>query len=179
MSDPSKKVQRHEDGSRVKSTSYALEICFLAFVFVVVLAAFIEAFNYKLVSSRTPFVIMTPLLILVVWHGVRLMNPDAWREVKFHAGSAISGRYPLFNKLVGLSLAFVALGMIIYAFGHYIGIFAFMLFLMKVMGKEKLLLALIVSAVATGVIFVLFEKGFNIELYRGLLFRYMAGYRVF
>jgi hypothetical protein len=53
------------------------------------------------------------------------------------------------------------------------------LFLMNVLGREKLMLSLIVSAVATALIVLLFEKGFNIELYRGLLFRYMAGYKVF
>ena len=179
MSEPKKTTRRHSDGSRVKSTSYALEIIFLAFVFILVFAAFIEAFSYKLVSSRTPFVIMVPLLILIVVHGVRLMGGDAWREVRFHLGETVRGRYPTFYKLFGLSLSFVVLGVIILIFGHFIGIFVFMVYLINVMGKEKLKLALIISVVATAVIFLLFEKGFNIELYRGLVFRYMAGYRIF
>lgn len=179
MSDSKEKVRRHEDGSRVKSTSYALEIVFLGFIFLVVLAAFGEAFRYKFVSSRTPFVIMVPLLILIAVHAIRLLSGDAWKEVKFHLGAAVAGRYATFNKLTGLAASFVALGAIIYVFGHAIGIFVFMLFLMKVMGREKLGLSLIVAVVATAVIWILFEKGFNIELYRGLVFRYFAGYRVF
>ena len=59
-------VERHDDGSRVRKPTYAVEVCFLVVMFGVVFAAFIEAFNYKLVSSRTPFVIMVPLLGLIL-----------------------------------------------------------------------------------------------------------------
>jgi hypothetical protein len=36
-----------------------------------------------------------------------------------------------------------------------------------------------VAAVATLTIYVLFEEFFNIDLYRGLIYRYFAGYRIF
>ena len=172
-------VERHDDGSRVRKPTYAVEVCFLVVMFGVVLAAFIEAFNYKLVSSRTPFVIMVPLLGLIIWHATRLLKGDAWREVKFHIASALSGHYKAFSKLTKLTLAFVALWLTILFLGHYIAIAAFMVFSMYVMGGERLKLALVVGAVATVVIYALFEHGFNIELYRGLFFRYLAGYRDF
>ena len=160
--------ERHDDGSKVKSTHYALEIVFLGLMFLVVLAAFAEAFSYKLVSSRTPFVIMVPLLVLILFHAARIMSGDAWRELQFHVRGAVAGQYKPFNKLAALAAT---------VFG--LGAFTFMLFLMRVLGREKLMLSLIVSAVATALIVLLFEKGFNIELYRGMIFRYMAGYKVF
>jgi hypothetical protein len=179
MTDSPTKPERHDDGSKVRSTHYALEIVFLGLIFLVVLVAFAEAFTYKLVSSRTPFVIMVPLLVLILYHAIRLLRGDVWRELQFHLSAAVTGRYKPFNKLAALAATFFGLGAIILVFGHAVGIFTFMLFLMNVLGREKLMLSLIVSAVATALIVLLFEKGFNIELYRGLLFRYMAGYKVF
>ena len=92
---------------------------------------------------------------------------------------ALRGGYPVFNKLAVLTACFIGLGLIIWIFGHYIGIAVFMFVLMYGLGGERIGLALVVTAVATAVIWGLFEHGFNIELYRGLLFRYLAGYRVF
>jgi hypothetical protein len=179
MTDTPPKSEHHEDGSKVRSTSYALETVFLGLMFFVIMAALFEAFSYKLVSSRTPFVIMVPLLALIVFHAARLLSRDVWQELKFHLRSAVRGQYNAFNKLAALAATFFGMGAIIVVFGHAIGIFTFMVFLMKVLGREKLLLSLIVSSVATGIIILLFEKGFNIELYRGLIFRFMAGYKIF
>ena len=56
---------RPQDSGDDHADLLTLEICFLGLVGLVVVAAFIEALGYKLVSSRTPFVIMAPLLILI------------------------------------------------------------------------------------------------------------------
>jgi hypothetical protein len=58
--------------------------------------------------------------------------------------------------------------------GHYIGISVFMFVLMRWIAKEKLWLSLAIAAGVTLLIFVLFEYGFNIELYRGYLFKLLS-----
>lgn len=179
MSDPVEPARRQGEAAKPGFAVFALEVCFLLFLFLVVLAAFIEAFQYAFVSARTPFVIMVPLLALIAFQGLRLTRGDQLLAVVRIAVDAVSGRNPAFNKLFALSLSFVGLALMIEVFGHYIGIGVFMFFLMRVMGKEKLQLSLIVAVIATAVIYFMFEKGFHIELYRGLFFRYLQGYHDF
>ncbi len=167
------------DPGRAFAGLVALEICFLIFLFVVVGAAFIQAFGYEFVSARTPFVIMVPLLGLIVFQGVQLLKSHNILLAVRYVTEGLSGRYTTVNKLLGLSASFVGLAVTIEIFGHYIGIGAFMFFLMRVMGKEKLVLSAVISIVATAVIYLMFEMGFHIELYRGLFFRYLAGYHDF
>ncbi|SON57765.1 Tripartite tricarboxylate transporter TctB family protein [Hartmannibacter diazotrophicus] len=156
-----------------------LEICFLAFVGLLVLAAFVEAFSYKLVSSRTPFVIMVPLLILIGVQALRLRRAGAMSDVFSNLGHALGGRIPEFSKLAVLSGVFTCTIAIIWTLGHYVGTFFLIVFLSRVLARERLWLALALAVGTTAVLFALFEYGFGIELYRGLLYRYLNGYRVF
>ena len=144
-----------------------------------VFAAFLQAFRFEFVSARTPFVIMVPLLAMIAFQLVRLMRRSDLAGPSAIVGKALRGAYPAFNRLFRLSLAFVGLALTIEVFGHYIGIATFMVFLMRVMGRERLWLSLLVSGAATAVIYLAFERGFNVELYRGLFFRYLQGYRDF
>jgi hypothetical protein len=59
----------------------------------------------------------------------------------------------------------------IYLIGHYAGMMIFMFLLLHFKAKESLRLSVIVTLIVTAIIFVLFEQIFNIELYRGLIFR--------
>ena len=89
------------------------------------------------------------------------------------------GRAPMFRKIAILNGWFVLLLALIQIAGHYAAIAFFMFMLIWYVAKERWLTALIVSAAITLAIVVVFEHLFNIELYRGLIFRYFAGYRVF
>lgn len=156
-----------------------LEICFLALVGVVVLAAFLEALSYQLVSSRTPFVIMVPLAILLVFHARRLAKHRAEADFGHRLKLALSGELPAFNKVVAMSGWLLALLAMVIVLGHYAGIAIFAFVLMRVLGRQELRLSLVVTAVATFMLFLIFEIGFDVELYRGLIFRYLTGYRDF
>ncbi len=158
---------------------YALEICFLAFVGIVVLAAFFEALTYKLVSSRTPLVIMVPLFILILVHARRLSKVREDLDVKARIRSALAGGNEHMNKVVGFSGWMVALVAIIVALGHLAGMFLFCVILMRFLAGESWKLTLIAAAVTTLFILGVFEYAFNIELYRGLLLRWYLGYRDF
>ncbi|MDO7733974.1 MAG: hypothetical protein MUQ04_09260, partial [Paracoccaceae bacterium] len=54
-----------------------LEIAFLGAVLIMVLAALWAAFGYKIVSARTPFVIMAPLILLIILQFWRLFREQS------------------------------------------------------------------------------------------------------
>jgi nitrogen regulatory protein PII-like uncharacterized protein len=92
---------------------------------------------------------------------------------------ALRGRNASMNKVLGFSGWMLALLAAIMALGHYAGIFGFCLVLMRGLAKESWKLTLLVSVATLAAIFLIFEIGFNVELYRGLLPRYFMGYRDF
>ncbi len=157
----------------------ALELCFVLVLCVVVAAAFWEATTYQLVSSRTPFVIIVPLFALLVFQAFRLLGKGDAVHVKGALSQAMQGRIPMLNKLMVLSGWLVALLAAIIVAGHYIAMAAFVFILTRLIAKERLMLSLITTAVITLIIYAAFEIGFDIELYRGLVYRYWAGYRIF
>jgi len=82
-------------------------------------------------------------------------------------------------KALGLvAWTLLLLGLIIVA-GHYVGIALFMFMLLRNVSKKDPIFALAVATSVTLVLFILFEVGFDIELYRGLIYRAFAGYQVF
>lgn len=179
MSDQNNKQETHEPGETTRNDLFILELCFLIFLLVVVTIAFFEAMTYKIVSSRTPFVIMVPLLILLVVQLVRSARTSGDQTLVERTMRALRGRNTNFRKINSLAGWIVALGVTIQIFGHYIGIAGFMFLMMWMVAKQKLKISIVVTLVTTGVIYLLFEQGFDIELYRGMFFRYLAGYRVF
>jgi hypothetical protein len=165
--------------SEDRANMLTLEICFLALVGLVVLAAFLEATTYKLVSSRTPFVIMVPLILLIVFHARRLFKVRKQAEFNRRISLALSGKMPSLNKVVSQSGWMVALLAMVVVLGHVVAIAIYSFVLMRIIAKENLKLALTVTVVTTVFIYVLFEMGFNVELYRGLILRYFLGFRDF
>lgn len=157
----------------------SLEICFLTVIGVTVVAAFFEALTYQLVSSRTPFVIMAPLFVLTIIHARRLFAMRDRSDFTRRVGIALRGENRSLNKVLAMSGWMVALVGMITVIGHYAGIIIFGFLLTRVLARERLILAVVVTLATAALIFVIFEYGFNIELYRGLLFRYFAGYRDF
>ena len=63
--------------------------------------------------------------------------------------------------------------------GHYAGLAIFMFCMLKLVSGKELFFSLAVSASITLLLFILFEFGFDIEMYRGLLYRLYKGYALF
>ncbi len=175
-----------EDIARVEAKSherrgnlYVLEICFLGLIGVICVLAFFEALTYKLVSSRTPFVIMTPLFILIAIQARRLWGARGEFDISARLSAARSGLTPGFNKVCGISAWMVAMVLMILVLGHYAGIFLFCVILMRFLAKEAWIVTLVTAALATLFVFGVFEFIFNIDLYRGLIIRYFLGFRDF
>lgn len=161
------------------SEKVTLELCFMSIVGAILMAAFIRSLSYDIVSARAPIVILVPLLILV---GVRIHH--LWKTsqaggIKRALSRLASGRNEQYAKAAEFFGWTVLLLAFIYIGGHYAGIAVFMFILMKEVSEEKVVLSVSVTAGVTLALFLLFELGFEIELYRGLIYRIWAGYEVF
>lgn len=164
---------------RARGNLYALEILFLGFICLVVALAFFEATTYAIVSARTPFVIMVPLLILIVVHARRLWGVRSEFHPAARISEAFSGATPGFNKVLGISVWMVVLVGLITVFGHLAATFVFCTILMRFLEGETWKLTLIAAGGTTLFLYGVFEFVFNIDLYRGLILRYFMGFRDF
>lgn len=179
MPDDTPETEAELQASKRRGNIYALEICFLAFVGVVVVVAFFEALTYKLVSSRTPFVIMAPLIVLIVIHARRLWRVRDQFDVAGRFSAAFAGQTPGMIKVLSISAWMIGMVLMILVFGHIAGILLFCLILTRGLARESWALSLITSGLTVLFIFGVFEYIFNIELYRGLILRYFLGFRDF
>jgi len=173
--------QDRDDGgdSGEKGTDAALEISFIIFIGVVIVAAFCQALTYDIVSARTPIVVMVPLLGLIGFQIYRSLKATRHAPVGTDLLQAVKGANPVFNKMLGFLGWLLLLLLLIFVAGHYAGIALFMFILMYLVAEEKLVLSLSITIIVTLLIFCLFEYVFSIELYRGLIYRIWAGYSVF
>ncbi|MDU8941803.1 tripartite tricarboxylate transporter TctB family protein [Ovoidimarina sediminis] len=178
-SDPETTPEAAEAAKTRHGNMFALEICFLAFIAVVTVAAFFEALTYKLVSSRTPFVIMVPLLILIAIHARRLWRVREGFDPRARIAKAFGGQVGNFNKVLGISTWMVGMVLMILVLGHYAGVFLFCVILMRMLAGEEWMLTVLTAAGVTLFIWGVFEFIFDISLYRGLIIRYFLGFRDF
>jgi Flp pilus assembly protein TadB len=153
-----------------------LEMIFIVFFGFVILSAFVAALSYDILSARTPLFIMVPLLILIGVQFNRTRKAMLPKELQTDVTAAAGGNNKEFNKIMGLIAWMCALLVVIYIAGHYLGIVIFMFLLLHIVAKESLRLSIIVTVSVTAFIYVLFEHGFNIELYRGLIYRMLFEY---
>ncbi len=153
-----------------------LEICFTIFITLMVVAAFITALTYDFVSARAPLVILVPLLILTGFQLKKGLKEAHGVDVMGDLKKTLSFQNKEFNGIASFFGWMIFLLILIFVTGHYVGMAVFIFFLMNLVAEEKLSLSLIVCVVVTLVIYMLFEHLFNIELYRGLIYRIWMGY---
>ena len=174
-----KKTQHGHSDSGGDLADNSLELYFIIVAGIVFIAALLAALSYEFVPARTPVFILVPLLILT---GVQIYRTrlavQARRSSLKLAGSTTAEDRHLIKALGLVAWTLLLLGLIIVA-GHYVGIALFMFMLLRNVSKKDPLFALAVAASVTLVLFVLFEVGFDIELYRGWIYRAFAGYKVF
>jgi hypothetical protein len=160
---------------RDKST---LELFFISLTGIFVLGGFIAALGYDIVSARTPLCIMVPLLLLIGIQLNRTRKEVHIESVKAELSRVFKGRHEDFNSVAAFIGWMCLLLLLILVAGHYAGIAAFMFVLMRLVSKESWKLSLLISVGVTAVVYFLFEHGFNIELYRGLIYKLWSGYEV-
>lgn len=153
-----------------------LELIFISVFGLVVLSAFVAALGYDMLSARTPLFIMVPLLLLIGIQFNRTRKALLPNELRTELAGAAAGRSKELKSVLALIAWMGALLALIYVAGHYVGVIVFMFLLLRVVAKESLRLSIIVTVAVTACIYALFEHGFNIELYRGLLYRMLFEY---
>jgi hypothetical protein len=161
-----------------KKGSNTLELSFILFITLLVAAAFLRSLTYDFVSARAPLVILVPLLILCGVQLKRAWSNSRGENVKARLAGVAKLHNQEFNGIAGFLGWMIVLLILIYVTGHFVGIFAFMFFLMNMVAREKLVLSLSIAGGVTLIIYLLFEHLFNIELYRGMIFRIWMGYGI-
>lgn len=158
--------------SRARDKS-SLELCFIAVTGILVSCAFVAALTYDTASAIAPLCIMIPLLILIAVQVRRTLRVRQSGALLPDLRRAASGENAAFNaSAVFIGWMFVLLAMIFVA-GHYAGIAVFMFVMLRLVSREQLVLAAAVSVGVTLLIYLLFEYGFEIEMYRGLIARWL------
>jgi putative tricarboxylic transport membrane protein len=154
-----------------------LETYLIAFAGLIFLAALVTAFGYRAIPARTPIFILIPLLLLTVLQIIRSIRAANSGADSADGGAVTAADMHLLKamKLVGWT---VLLLLLIILAGHYAGVALFMFILLKFVAGKETLFSLAVTAVVTCILFFLFELGFGIELYRGLIFRGLSGYQL-
>ncbi len=165
-----------EEADKVTGNKTTLELFFITLLGLAFGCALIAAFTYGSISAQAPLVILGPLLLLVGAQINRTRKATKTKTVVADFSCAVRGKNPKFSKAASMTGWIVMLMLLIYIAGHYVGIAAFMFILLNVVSKEGRLLSAMVSAGVTVVIYFLFEHGFNIEMYRGLIYDFLFGY---
>ena len=165
-----------EEADEVTENNTTLELFFVVLIGLAFVAALIAALNYDFVSARTPLVILVPLLILIGVQINRTRKATNAKAIKSSLSRVAAGKDRKFNLVAGMSGWIVMLMLLIFFAGHYVGVATFMYFLLNVISKESKLLSALVSTGVTAILYVLFEIGFNIEMYRGLIYNFLSGY---
>ncbi len=165
-----------EQSDEVTENNTTLELFFTVLIGLAFVAALIAALNYDFVSARTPLVILVPLLILIGAQINRTWKATNARAIKASLSRVVAGKDRKFNMAAGMSGWIIMLMLLIFFAGHYVGVATFMYILLNVISKESKLLSALVSTGVTAILYVLFEIGFNIELYRGLIYNFLSGY---
>lgn len=158
---------------------FVLEIIFVAIVSFVTLAAFTQALSYHIISSRTPFVIMVPMIVLLALHINKLRKSIGPKGIKHLFGSVLANMPAEVKTTLYLLGWLCVMGAGIIIGGHYVGVTMFMFLMIYYVAKEPFKLTIITTLGTTSLIYGIFEYGFNIELYRGMIFRYFAGYDIY
>lgn len=164
------------DKKEPKTTT--LEVYFISFLWVVVAGAFVAALGYDFISARTPLVVIVPLLLLIAAQFNRSRKGSSTEILLSDLSYVLKGRNKQFNRVAGLIGLTIMLMLLILVTGHYAGIAAFMFVLLKLVSKESARVSVLTSAGVTASIYFLFEHGFNIELYRGMIYKLLSGYVV-
>jgi hypothetical protein len=155
-----------------------LELCVIVVMALFVLAALGTSLTYDFASAIAPLCIIVPLLILIGVQFRRTLKASNPQIVALALSRIVKGENSVFNAIAVFIGWMAVLLAMIFLVGHYIGIAAFMFMLLRSVSKERFGLSLGVAVGVTAIIYVLFEYGFNIEMYRGLVFRMLASYGI-
>lgn len=145
------------------------EFIFITAVGLITVGALFAALGYELVSARTPLTILVPMLILIGIQFRRVQKKVTAADLHGEFRRVVSGQRARFREAFVLMFWMVVLLSLIWLVGHFAGMAVFMFVMLRLVGKQSMLMSVGVTAGVTIAIYVLFTHVFNLELYRGLL----------
>lgn len=175
------KVSEDADAGQTDQHRRVAELFFILFLAVLGFAALFESFTYSITASRTPLVILIPLLLLIILlaiREVRAVLADS-TDVFGIAKKAIRGDYPQFKKFMQFSLWLMMLIAMVIVFGHYIAVGVFTFILMRLVAKEALSLSIKITMAVPVAIFLVFDLALSLNMFPGILYQLWAGYHIF
>lgn len=165
-----------DEANKASGNNATLELFFVVLIGLAFSAALVAALGYAFVSARTPLVILIPLLLLIGAQINRTRKATDVTTILSDLSQVMRGKNRKFNTVASMVGWIVMLMLLIFVAGHYVGVATFMYFLLNLISKESKLLSALVSTGVTAILYILFEIGFNIELYRGLIYNFLSGY---
>lgn len=162
---------------RTKNTN-TLELVFISLIGLAFAAALVAALTYDFVSAQAPLFILVPLLILIGIQFNRIRGSTSSDAVSSGFSNVLKRNHEKFNKATELVGWTVLLLVVIFVAGHYFASATFMYVLLHVRSNETRRLSVVMSISVTAILYLLFEHGFNIELSRGLIFKFFSEYFV-
>jgi len=159
--------------------SKPFELYFITAAGILFAMALLGALSYDSLPSRTPVFILIPLLTLTALqiNRARILHRAMHTSVALKR-SVFAPDHHLGKAFEIIIWTILLLVLIVFA-GHYAGILTFIFLLLKMVSKKDATLALAIAASVTLALFILFEIAFDIELYRGLVYRAVNGYKLF
>ncbi|WP_052144863.1 tripartite tricarboxylate transporter permease [Halalkalibacter okhensis] len=152
------------------------EILFVAVLGLIIFIAFIQALSYSMAAALAPYIVLTPLMILILIQSVRIFRVVSLKDVS----KSITELFNWKNvKMFSIILWMIILSLLIYTIGHYFGMILFLFTLFYFISKEKLRTSILLTICTVLAIYLVFEQIFNIELYRGIIYRIWQGYNIF
>ena len=165
-----------DEANKASGNNTTLELFFVVLIGLAFSAALVAALGYTFVSARTPLVILIPLLLLIGAQINRTRKATNATTILSDLSQVMRGKNRKFNMVASMVGFIIMLMLLIFVAGHYVGVATFMYFLLNLISKESKLLSALVSTGVTAILYILFEIGFNIELYRGLIYNFLSGY---
>ncbi|MEX1216442.1 tripartite tricarboxylate transporter TctB family protein [Saccharospirillum sp.] len=170
-----------EDITVVTKEIRVAEVVFILFLLVVTIAAILESLTYSMTAARTPLVILTPLLLLIIGISVREIRAMKRESASLAetARNALAGQYRTLNQFIVFSLWLIFLIVMVIVLGQYLAIAIFTWLLMRPVGKESNSLSIKIALGLPLALYGLFDLVLNLEMFPGILYQLWAGYDVF
>ena len=174
---PSGKLPAEKQQDPVKAARLLKgELVFLSAIVCVIGAALYETIFHADWNKAVPNVVLYPLACILVLQLSRVVG--LLQRLKAFLSQPPTAPLTKTNAFLSVVVGVCLLPPAVHIFGHLPTIFCFVLMVVWI-GRSSIPVATVSAILITGGVYALFEIGFDLALYDGLVLRYFQGYRDF
>lgn len=144
------------------------EIIFTAVLLIIALTYFIQAFSLARSSAQAPIFILIPFLGLIIFQLVK--NTKLYLEADNEDPDNSIAEKDNAKRTFLIFITYIILTVMLYFVGIYIAASLYLLLFILFLSKLKKLTAIIAAIVTPVAIYLLFEIGLGLLLYKGIFF---------